>query len=117
MIEAVIDVPYWVREGANEIKLSPSFSLRVCNQVDGGSAPAFQIMDWYSRFPHRKHPGGDRVVGPILRKLWDIYSTGRGHPTDVYQWGDTVVHKLVGVVTEVSEQYLNARLWKNEMTN
>ncbi|KAH7030609.1 uncharacterized protein B0I36DRAFT_430916 [Microdochium trichocladiopsis] len=115
VIDTALKLTYFWRQGAGGFSISPAFSI--CAVVDSRLSPSFRLTKLLSRFMIYNNP--DASIGPVFIchykvKLREIFQSGRASPTDLDQYGRTILHKLA-----ISMHYVNgdARLGQESAHN
>jgi hypothetical protein len=102
LINRAIEITFRTNRGAGAFGISPSITCFAV--VDRMRAPAFQVInllqDVYSLHLDKEHRG--YLLREAVRKLQEIFRSGRTRPTDVDKDGNSLLHALIKAVSFVS---------------
>jgi hypothetical protein len=102
LINRAIEITLRTNRGAGAFSISPSITSFAV--VDRMRAPAFQVIDLltdvYLFCLDKVHQ--EYILREALRKLQEIFRSGRTRPTDVDKDGNSLLHALMNAVSYVS---------------
>lgn len=99
-MNTAIQLTFCTKTGAGGLAINPS--LMYFGVVDVSTAPAFRVLHLLpaERSVYNPQARDHRVcLKAVLRKLQEIYGSGRGRPTDIDEHGNSVLHMLSDVVS------------------
>ncbi|RBR27088.1 uncharacterized protein FIESC28_00160 [Fusarium coffeatum] len=93
-LNCAIQLTFCTKTGAGGFAINPS--LMHFGVVDKHTAPAFQVLDLLSQCPVYKPQEAEHCLclEAVLRKLQEVFASGRARPTDIDQDGESLLHML-----------------------
>jgi hypothetical protein len=98
-LNSAIQLTFCTKTGAGGFAINPS--LMYFGVVDIHTAPAFQVLNLLEKCPAHVLQKGDHelCLKVVLRKLQEVFSTGRARPTDIDQNGQSLLHIMSQAVS------------------
>jgi len=103
-VNSAIILSFCAKTGAGGLSVSPS--LTYFGVVNGNTAPAFRVLNSLLGVASYDTPKAHTLLyfKPVLRKLQEVFSSGRARPTDVTQHGGSLLHLMALQVSRLSKQ-------------